>query len=478
MSDPDFLFFGLTRLSAEIRAGRLSSREVMQATLERIARINPRINAIVSLRDAEDLLAEADRCDAELAAGRSRGALHGIPMAVKDLAMTAGITTTMGSPIFARQIPAEDSLHVARLRAAGAILIGKTNTPEFGLGSHTTNPVFGATGNPYDPTKSAGGSSGGAAAALAARLLCAADGSDMMGSLRNPAAFTNTIGMRPSYGRVPGGPTPECFFDTMATDGPMARSVADLALLLSVQAGFDARAPHALDGDGSEFAGDLTRDVSGLRIGWLGDLDGYLPFEDGILDLDRAALRVFEDLGCHVEDAAPGFDPARIWDAWTTLRSWRVAAKLGTLYDDPALRGQLKPAAIWEIERGRGLSLADLENASLARSAWHRAALSLFERYDYLVAPSAQVFPFDVTLDWPAEIAGRTMDTYHRWMEVVIGVSLLGLPAVALPAGFGAAGLPTGFQLIGRPRDDLGTLRLAQAYDAATRWPERMPELA
>ncbi|WP_029058574.1 amidase [Stappia stellulata] len=465
-------------LSQAIHARRVSAREVMQATLARIDALNPVLNAIVSLRDTEALLAEADTLDAELAAGRSRGWMHGMPQAIKDLAMTAGLRTTMGSPVFSRQVPAEDSLHVARMRSAGAIVIGKTNVPEFGLGSHTTNPLFGPTLNPYDTARSAGGSSGGAAAAIAARIFAVADGSDMMGSLRNPAAFNNVIGMRPSYGRVPSGPAPDLFMDTMATDGPMARDVDDLAMLLSIQAGYDPRAPQSLDGDGSIFAGPLAPRVQGIRIGSLDDLDGYLPFEDGILDLVGNGLTRLVELGAQVEETGPGFAPERIWQSWCDLRSWRVAAKLGALYDAPATRDKLKPAAIWEIERGRALSQAEIEDASAARSAWYRAVLRLFERYDYLVAPSAQLFPFDVTLDWPKDIGGRSMDTYHRWMETVVGVSLLGLPAVSVPAGFNAAGLPTGFQIIGRPRDDVGVLQVAKAYDQATGWTAKAPPMA
>jgi amidase len=473
--------FSARALSRAIHRREVSARELMQATLTRIARINPEINAVISLRDEDALLKEADQADAELAQGRSRGVLHGFPHAVKDLAMTAGIPTTMGSPVFARQIPAEDATHVARLRSAGAILIGKTNTPEFGLGSHTYNPLHGATLNPYDRTRSAGGSSGGAAAALAARLLPLADGSDMMGSLRNPAGFCNVLGLRPSYGRVPSGPAPELFMDSMATDGPMARSVGDLALLLSLQAGHDPSAPQSLPGDGTEFATLVDQpaaaSLKGVRIGWLGDFGGHLAMEDGVLDLDRRALEVFSGLGAEVEHASLGFDAERIWQAWTDLRSWRVAGKLGPILDAPATRDALKPEAVWEVERGRALSLARIEEASQTRSAWYRAAMRLFERHDFLAAPVAQVFPFDVTLAWPKEIAGRTMDTYHRWMECVVPASLLGLPAISLPAGFGGGGLPAGLQLIGRPRDDIGLLKIASAYEAATDWLGQAPDL-
>ncbi|MBA5779033.1 amidase [Stappia sp. F7233] len=462
-------------LSQGIRERRLSCREVMQAYLSRIAGFNPKINAIVSLRDEDRLLAEADERDRELAAGMYRGWLHGIPQAVKDLAATKDIVTTFGSPILKDFLPPEDAIHVERLRSAGAILIGKTNTPEFGLGSHTFNPVFGPTRNPWDSAKSAGGSSGGAAAALVARLLPVADGSDMMGSLRNPAAYNNVIGLRPSYGRVPSGPSPEVFFDGMATDGPMGRSVADVAMLLSTQAGYDPRAPQSFEGDGSEFAGPLAADMSGKRIGWLGDLGGHIPFEPGVLDLCGNALKVFEDLGCTVELASTGFDMERVWTSWLTLRHWRVLARLAPLYNDPAKRALLKPEAIWEVEGGLALSLADIQAASEVRSQWHRAVLRVFASYDYLILPAAQLFPFDVDLHWPKEIGGKTMDTYHRWMEVVVPASLLGLPVLAVPAGFSDNGLPMGFQIIGRPRADLDVLKLGHAYEQATDWLGRTP---
>lgn len=474
----DVMMLGAVELSAKIAAREISCRELMIATLDRIARINPTINAIINLRERAELLAEADACDVELARGQSRGWMHGMPQAVKDLAATKGLVTTLGSPAFKNNVPLEDSIHVARVREAGAIIIGKTNTPEFGLGSHTYNTLFGATGNAYDPTKSAGGSSGGAAAALAARLLPVADGSDMMGSLRNPAAFNNIIGFRPSYGRVPAAPAPEIFMHDLATNGPMGRCVADVAALLATQAGYDPRSPHSLAGDGSEFRNITASDPKGLRIGWLGDLGGHLPFEAGILDLCRDALGSFADLGCDIEDASTGFDMERLWRAWITLRGATVAHDLRALYKDRAKRDMLKPEAIWEIENGLKLSAADLFEASETRSAWYRAVSKLFDRYDFLVLPAAQVFPFDIAETWPRAIAGKTMDTYHRWMEVVVPVSILGLPTLALPAGFGDGGLPMGIQLIGRPRDDGAVLSLGAAYEAVTDWANRLPSIA
>ena len=459
-----------TFLLAEMAAGRLSAADLMAATLERIAAANPRVNAIVALADGDALMAAARAADEARRAGAARGALHGLPIAVKDLVNTAGIRSTMGSPIFADTVPERDDIAAARLRAAGAILIGKTNVPEFGLGSHTFNPVYGATGNAYDPGRSAGGSSGGAAVALATGMLALADGSDMMGSLRNPAAWNNVYGFRPSWGRVPGEPVGDSFLHSLATLGPMAREPADLAILLDVMSGPDPRLPHGVPA--APVAPLVPADLRGQRIGWLGDWGGAYPMERGILEQAGKAVAVLADLGAEVEDLPPPFDAEALWQSWTTLRSFAVAGSLSPLM---AQRDRLRDVAIWEIERGQALSAMAVHRASVARSDWFRAAAALFDRYDALVLPATQVWPFDVTLDWPKEIAGRSMDSYHRWMEVVVPVSLLGAPAVALPAGFGPQGLPAGVQVFARRGADAALLALAAAYHEATRWPERHP---
>ena len=458
-------------LSRAIHARALSCRELMQATLARIGQRNPAFNAIVSLQPEDRLLAQADAADAELATGRSRGWLHGIPQAPKDLAATAGIVTTMGSPLLRDQVPAHDTLAVARVRAAGAILVGKTNTPEFGLGCHTYNAVFGTTRNAYDPSRSAGGSSGGAAVALALRMLAVADGSDMMGSLRNPAAWNQVWGLRPSLGRVPQAPVPDAFYAQLGTEGPMARTVADLAALLVTQSGADPRAPLSLGEDPAALAPPLHADVRGRRIGWLGDLGGALATEPGVIAACEAALRTFETMGCPVEPVQPGFAPERVWAAWCTLRGFHVAGSLGAIHARPAERARLKPEAVWEVEQGLALSATDVHRASVERTAWLSALLVLFERFDVLVLPAAQCFPFDASLSWPREVGGRAMDTYHRWMEVAIGPSLAGLPVLAVPAGFGvdAAGRrgPVGLQCIGRPRGERALLELGVAWEQA-----------
>ncbi|KAF1024634.1 MAG: Glutamyl-tRNA(Gln) amidotransferase subunit A [Pseudomonas sp.] len=462
-------------LSRAIHARQVSCVEVMQAYLAQIERFNPQVNALVSLRESADLLGEARACDAQLARGESRGWMHGMPQAIKDLAATQGLRTTLGSPLFAKHVPQEDAISVARVRASGAIIIGKSNVPEFGLGSQTYNSVFGTTGNAYDLKRVAGGSSGGAAVALALRMLPVADGSDMMGSLRNPAAFNNVFGLRPSMGRVPYGPAPELFVQQLATEGPMGRSVADVAQLLSVQAGYDPRAPLSLKDDPAVFGQPLQRDFSGARLGWLGNYNGYLPMEEGVMSLCESALADFMALGCEVEACQPAFSMERLWQAWLVHRHWLVQGTLGAAYADPQKCALLKPEAQWEVEGGLYLSAADVYQASVSRSEWYRALEKLFQRYDFLLLPTAQVFPFDARLAWPRHVGGRKMDTYHRWMEVVIGPSLAGLPSMSVPVGFNPQGLPMGLQIIGPAQADLAVLQLAHAHEQLTHWVQRRP---
>ena len=461
-----------TRSAAQILSdladGTLSASALMEQTLARIDEVNPQINAIFGLRDRADLMAEAAAADA----GPRRGPLHGLPLAVKDLVLVAGIPSTKGSPIFADTVPERDDLLAERLRAAGAIFIGKTNVPEFGLGSHSFNPVYGATRNPYDLKVSAGGSSGGSAAVLSTGMTALADGSDMMGSLRNPAAWNNVYGFRPTFGRVPLDPVGDTFLDNLATLGPMARSPADIAILLDVISGPDPRSMHGYDV--SPVAPLAASNPKGMRIGWLGDWGGAFPMEEGLLEQNEQALGVFEALGAVVEPVAPPFSADAMWDSWTVLRSWSVAMGLANLMDRKAL---LKDSAIWEIERGLAYSASDIHNASVVRSDWLRVAAGLFETYDALVLPTTQVWPFDVDIPYPTEIAGVQMDTYHRWMQVVVPVSLIGLPALAIPAGFGANGLPGGVQIFGPRGSDAGLLALGEAYHRATEWPQRRPAM-
>jgi amidase len=476
MTPSELLSLGAGDLSRRIAAREISCRELMQASLGRIAELNPTHNALVSLRGADELLAEADARDRELAQGRRAGWMHGFPVAVKDLADSKGLVTTMGSPATPRQPAARDALFVERMKRAGAIVIGKSNTPEFGLGSHTYNNVFGTTRNAWDASKTAGGSSGGAAVSLALRMVPVADGSDMGGSLRNPAAWNNVVGFRPSRGRVPAVPAEDVFYQQLATEGPMGRSVDDVARLLATMAGWDDRAPLSLrDVLPSPDAADPIACAPGKRIGWLGSIWPGLPLEAGVKDLCETALRHFEQLGCSAEPCTLDFPRERNWSTWLRLRQFLVGGKLAALYANPASRAQMKPEAIWEVEQSHSLDAAALYQASAARTALYQVFRELFTRYDYVIAPAAQVFPFDAALHWPKTIAGVAMDTYHRWMEIVTPFTLAGLPVVSMPAGFNAQGLPMGMQIAGPAQADLSVLALARAYEKASGLSQRVP---
>ncbi len=440
-----------------LRSGKISAAELMTETYERIEAVNPQVNAIVALQDHEKSLLAADQS--------LSGPLAGLPMAIKDLEETNGIATTFGSPAFADYIPVADSPLTARLRKAGAIIIGKTNTPEFGLGSHSYNPVYGVTRNPYDNARSAGGSSGGAGAALACRMVALADGSDMMGSLRNPAGWNNVYGFRPSFGLVPGGGPGDIFLNQLSTAGPMARTVPDLELLLTVLSEKDPNSPHSI---GPYVPGPVPR---GLKIGWLGDWGGALPIEPGILELCEAGLKTLTEMGHVIEVMTPPFPAENLWDAWVTLRHFYVAEKFRALYaSSPDL---MKPELIWEVEQGLTLPGSAIYRASVVASDWFRTTSRM--QVDVMALPSAQLFPFPAEWDWPKQIAGTTMDTYHRWMQVVVPASLTGLPALSVPVGFGAEGLAGGMQFIGHRGSDAMILGLGRAYDAATNWVSRAP---
>ena len=454
-------------LSQAIHSKQVSCREVMQITLNQIAQHNPQSNALVSLADGDDLLRQADERDAQLARGESMGWLHGMPQAMKDLSHVAGFRTTLGSPLMRDVVASEDGLMASRMKASGCIVIGKTNTPELGLGSHTFNEVFGATRNAWDAGKTAGGSSGGAAVALAQRMLPVADGSDFMGSLRNPAGWNHIFGLRPSQGRVPMVPAQDVWISQLGTEGPMGRSVRDVAMLLSVQAGQHPAAPLSIAQDGQAFTAPLDCDIKGQRIGWLGDLNGYLPMEDGVMATCLSALKSLDSMGCHTETTDLGMAPEKVWDAWLVWRQALVGPRVAPFMLKPENHPLVKPEARWEYEQSLRLSGAQLMSASAARSQFYQQMLQLFERFDVLAIPAAQVWPFEVSERWPKQINGRAMDTYHRWMEVVIYATFAGLPCISVPAGFGPQGLPMGLQLIGKPQGDFALLQLAHAYEQA-----------
>ena len=452
-----------TDLARAIASRELSAVEVMEAHLARIDEVNPTVNAIVTLvPDAARRGAQA--ADAAVARGDALGPLHGLPVAHKDLTWTKGIRTTFGCRAFEHFVPDEDALIVERLRAAGAITIGKTNTPEIGAGSQTFNAVFGATRNPYDTTKTCGGSSGGAAVALATGMLPIADGSDLGGSLRNPAGFCNVVGFRPSPGRVPIWPSQVPWFP-MSVQGPMARNVTDVALMLGAIAGPDPRAPISLPEPGTVFRPPLDCSADGAVVAWSRDLGG-LPVDPRVTAVVDAERATFERLGCGVEDAEPDMRGAD--DVFRAWRAWYFETCYGTLLDEH--RELLKETVIWNIEEGRRLTGPRLGEAARTWSA-------LFERYDFLVLPVSQVPPFDVDRPYVTEIAGVELETYLDWMSSCAHISVLGLPAISVPCGFTDDGLPVGVQIVGRQHDDLGVLRLARAFEQANRAGLRRPPL-
>ncbi|WP_028060093.1 amidase [Candidatus Solirubrobacter pratensis] len=448
-----------SELAAGIRARRFSAREVMESHLGRIEAVNPRLNAIVTL-DAEGALAAAGAADRRPAAGP----LHGVPVAVKDLEDTAGMRTTYGSRLFASHVPAADSVLVERWRRAGAIVIGKTNTPEFGAGSQTFNEVFGVTRNPYGTAYTPGGSSGGAAVAVASGMVPLADGSDLGASIRNPSAFCNLVGLRPSPGRVADA-GPGDAWNPFGVLGALALTAEDALLALSVLAGPDPRDPLALP---EAFGGTLDGDVRGLRIAWSRTLGG-LPVEPEITAVLDAQRATFEELGCVVEDVEP--DLAAADEAFDTLRALAFAGAFGEIAD------RVKPDIAENARRGLALSAAQIARALALRGELFTRMRGLLERYDFLAGPVTQVAPFEVETPWPRTVAGVEMTTYTDWFRSCSRITVTAHPAVSVPAGFTGRGLPVGLQLVGRYRGELGLLRMAAALEAATGLGRRRPQL-
>ncbi|GAA3606974.1 amidase [Nonomuraea rosea] len=462
-----------TELAHLIRTRQVSAVEVLQAHLDRIEQVNPKVNAIVTLvaEQALDAAKAADAAGASSGAGTSGaagasggpGPLHGVPVAHKDLVDTANIRTTYGSPLFADHVPTADDLIVERLRAAGSITLGKTNTPEFGTGSHTVNEVFGATRNPYDLSKSAGGSSGGAAAALATGMVPLAGGSDMGGSLRNPASFCNVVGLRPTPGRVPSLSDTNAWY-TLGVEGPMARTVEDVALMFGVIAGFDRRSPYSIK---EVFAPEPEEGVAGMRVAWSPDLGG-LPVDPRTAAVTATAPAVFERLGAHVEQVELDLSGAE--EAFRTYRAWNYALSFGDLTG-------LGPNTAWNVEQGRKVTGADLARAERARSRLYQRMAVFFDTYDVLIAPVSQVPPFPVEHPHVREVDGEPMPDYLAWMRSAYWISVLHAPAASVPAGFTEDGLPVGVQIVGRPFEDARVLRVARAFEQATEYGLRRPPL-
>lgn len=464
----DICFLTAVEMAALIRRKKLSAREAMAAHLKQIERVNPKVNAIVT-SVAEQATENARKADEAQARGGVLGPLHGLPVAHKDLVETAGIRTTFGSPLFKDYVPKVDAITVERIKRAGAIAVGKTNTPEFGAGSQTFNPVFGATKNPYDLTKTCGGSSGGAAVSLACGMIPIADGSDTGGSLRNPAAFCSIVGFRVSPGRVPHAAIGNSW-STLSVSGPMARTVGDVALLLSVMAGPDPRCPVSISEPGTRFAGDLQRNFKGVRVAWFKNLGG-IPFDARIRTAVNAQRKVFEELGCIVEEAEPDLTGAD--EAFNTLRAWGYASTRGELVRTH--RDQVKDTIIWEVERGLKLSGSDISKADALHSqVWDRMRV-FQEQYEYFILPTTQVPPFDVTQPYVTEIEGVRMRSYIDWMKSCYLISILENPAISVPCGYTPEGLPVGLQIVGRHREDWAVLQMAHAFEQATRTAHRRP---
>ncbi len=471
MPDNEICFATAHDLARLIRERQLSAREVMEAHLRQIERVNPSVNAIVTLVP-ERALAGADAADAALARGDDVGVLHGLPVAHKDLVPTKGIRTTFGSPIFADNVPDFDALIIQRLRAAGAITIGKTNTPEFGAGSQTYNEVFGETLNPYDTTRTCGGSSGGAAVALACGMQPIADGSDTGGSLRNPANFCNVVGFRVSPGRVPAWPGGGSWNPT-SVQGPMARTASDAALLLSAIAGPDPRVPISITEPGERFLEPLERDFRGTRIAWSRDLGG-LPVDPRVTAAIDAQRGAFESLGCIVEDAEPDFT-----DTDAIFKAWRHYARaMGQTQLLAEHRDRMKDTVIWDIEQGQKQTGPEVGWADTKRAELFQRVHDFMETYEFLVCPVSQVPPFDVKQRYVTEINGVRMETYIDWMKSCYYITATAHPAISVPCGFTPEGLPVGVQIVGRYRDDFGVLQLAHAFEQTTGAWKRRPDVA
>lgn len=454
----DICTLSATEMAADIRAGHLSAREVMHAHLARIDAVNPKVNAIVTLH-TEQAMAAAAAADEAQARGEPLGPLHGLPVAHKDLMLTKGMRTTFGSRVHENLVPVRSALVVERQQQAGAISIGKTNTPEFGAGSQTYNAVFGATRNPYDLSKTCGGSSGGSAVALATGMVPLADGTDMGGSLRCPANFCNVVGLRPSVGRVPQVPALDGW-DSLSVSGPMARNVEDLALYLSVMAGPDARDPLSIAEDGARFRAPLARDFKGVRIAWSPGMGG-LPVDKRVVRAIDAQRRVFEDLGCVVEEACPDFRDAH--EVFMSLRAYAFESGLGAVMDQHT--GVLKETIVWNIEEGRKLSASQLARANKLRTALFQRMNRFMQTYDFIVLPVNQVPPFPIEQQYITEIEGVQMESYIEWMRSCYLVTATTHPAISLPCAFIDGGLPVGMQIVGRHQGEFGLLQLAHALE-------------
>ena len=470
MQNDDLCFLSATEQSELIRTKKISAVQLIRAHLDQVERFNPILNAIVTLT-AESAMAEAVIADKKTASNESVGVLHGLPVAHKDLFLTKGVRTTFGSLAFKDFVPDVDSLPVERLKKAGAISLGKTNTPEFGAGSQTFNAVFGSTPNPYDLSKTCGGSSGGGAVALASGMIAIADGTDLGGSLRNPASFCNLVGIRPSVGRVPSWPDSLGWY-TLSVPGPMARTVQDVALAMAAMAGPDDRSPISLEAPGEMFLNPLARSFKGCKIAFSANLGG-LPVEPEVAKVVESTRAVFQDLGCEVINDEPDISEAdEIFMLW---RAWRTELRITPLLKDH--RAQIKDTVIWNAEQGLSITGPQLVRAEAKRTELYHRMREFFKKYDFLVLPVSQVAPFSIDQEYPTEINGVKMNTYIDWQKSAYHISAMGNPAISVPAGFTSDNLPVGIQIVGRHRDDFGILQLAYAFEQKTQFAQIRPPI-
>jgi amidase len=471
VSDRDLCFTPATELHRLYRKRKTSPLEVMQTVLERVDTVNPKLNAIVTLT-RESALKQAKAATAALKRkGTKLGPLHGVPVTIKDLTHTKGIRTTWGSKVFEHNVPEEDSLIVERLKAAGAIILGKTNTPEFGAGGNTFNAVFGATRNPWNPALTCGGSSGGAAVALATGMGPIAQGSDTGGSLRTPAAFCGVVGFRTSPGLVPYYPK-ALGWDSIGVTGPMARTVADTALMLSVIAGPDDRSPISYDADTAAFPRAVkSPSIKGWRVAWTPDLSGLIPVDGEVAQVAERATRVFRSLGAKVESACCDFSEVN-----DIVLGTRGLAMVANHADKLAKwKDQMQKGLVWNIEQGLRLTPEEIARAELLRTTlWHRVR-AFMETRELLILPTVAVPPFPVEQPYPTEINGKPLDNYTQWFFLTYGITVTGLPVISVPCGFTKSGLPVGLQIVGRRRQEAMVLGAAAAFEAAAPWEDKIP---
>ena len=472
MPDRDLCFMPATQLVRLYRARKISPLEVMQAVLARIDAVNPRVNAYVTVA-RESALGMARKATAALRRRATLPPLHGVPVSIKDLTVTRGIRTTWGSRIFEHHVPSEDALVVERLKAAGAIVVGKTNTPEFGAGGNTFNAVFGATRNPWNLALTCGGSSGGAAVALATGMGPLAQGSDTGGSLRMPAAFCGVVGFRTTPGLVPVYPR-ELAWDSLSVSGPMARTVADTALMLSVMAGPDDRAPLSYDVDTRAFPAAVRRpSVRGWRVAWTPDLDGLMPVDAEVARVAAGASRTFRSLGARVTTASPSFSDLN--EIVLGTRGLSMAALHGDRLAE--WRAEMQTGLVRNIEQGLRLTSRDIGRAEKLRSALWERVRRFMEGYDVLILPTVAVRPFPVEQAYPTELGGKPLENYTQWFFLTYALSVTGLPVISVPAGVTGDGLPVGIQIVGRRRQEAAVLTAAAAFEAAAPWADRIPSV-